>query len=138
LTVFLFGQLFLPFSLQLLRFEAVTVRRLTFQKRLSSSSSGTKSQGLNQAQISKRNPFQPVLSSLARSNESCLKAGFDCKLGSEWINCRYYLHFNPRKVKYKLVGSENLNRGTLAEVNRHSKKKDEDGLRKYFENHEYV
>lgn len=87
----------------------------------------------------KKEPFSTRSVKLsARLNESCLKAGFDCKLGSEWINCRYYLHFNPRKVKYKLLGSENLNRGTLAEINRHSKKKDEDGLRKYFENHEYV
>jgi hypothetical protein len=65
LTVFPFGQLFLPFSLQTLYFAAVAVRRPICQKRLRFSSPRTKSQSLNQALISEKNLFRPVLLSLS-------------------------------------------------------------------------
>jgi hypothetical protein len=64
LAVFLFGQLFVPFSPQVLCFEAVAVRRPIYQKWLRLSSPRRKSQSLNRALISERNHFSPVQPSL--------------------------------------------------------------------------
>jgi esterase/lipase superfamily enzyme len=57
LAVFLFGQLFLPFSLQVLRFAAVVFRKQIRQKLLRFSWPSTKSQSLNWPLISETNPF---------------------------------------------------------------------------------
>jgi len=63
LPIFPLNQFSTPFYRKLPFSEPVAVRRSTFQRKPSFSSSKTKPQSLNHAQISKRNQFQPILSS---------------------------------------------------------------------------